>query len=229
MYISAFVVGVLLSLVFIGPVFFLLIETSISKGWKYAVALDLGVIVCDLLFIFLIYFSLRDVTSIIDDHPQIQNYAYRIGGLVLVIYGFVMFFKKEKIKHIKQRKTTQEDHNYFKAFANGFLLNLLNVGVIFFWFGVVSSLAIQFDNTEDFLTYISIVFATFFGIDLLKIFLARKLAVIVDDRFVYKLRRVMGIILVLFGILLLSKSYGAFKAFDEKVEQRITKPKMSQE
>jgi threonine/homoserine/homoserine lactone efflux protein len=46
---SAIVLGFMLSLVFIGPIFFLLIETSFSRGPKHALALDLGVISADLL------------------------------------------------------------------------------------------------------------------------------------------------------------------------------------
>ena len=37
---SAIGLGIMLSLVFIGPIFFLLIETSFSRGPKHALALD---------------------------------------------------------------------------------------------------------------------------------------------------------------------------------------------
>ena len=41
----------------IGPVFFVLIETSVTKGFRAAVAFDLGVIIADIIFIGVAYFS----------------------------------------------------------------------------------------------------------------------------------------------------------------------------
>ena len=45
---SAILIGILLSLILIGPVFFLLLETSVSRGWKAAIILNLGVIAADI-------------------------------------------------------------------------------------------------------------------------------------------------------------------------------------
>lgn len=55
--ISAIGLGFMLSLVFIGPIFFLLIETSFSRGHKHALALDIGVISADILCIVASYFA----------------------------------------------------------------------------------------------------------------------------------------------------------------------------
>ena len=52
---SAVGLGIMLSLVFIGPIFFLLIETSFSRGPKHALALDLGVVLADVLCLSLIH------------------------------------------------------------------------------------------------------------------------------------------------------------------------------
>ena len=48
--------GIFLSFM-IGPVFFILIETSITKGFRAALAFDLGVVLADVVFI-LIAFSI---------------------------------------------------------------------------------------------------------------------------------------------------------------------------
>ena len=41
-----------------GPVFWVLLETSITKGFRAAVAFDLGVIIADTCFILICYFCL---------------------------------------------------------------------------------------------------------------------------------------------------------------------------
>ncbi|KAF5274459.1 hypothetical protein FQR65_LT16996 [Abscondita terminalis] len=52
--------GIMLSLVFIGPIFFLLIETSFTRGPRHALALDLGVILADITCIVAAYYSSHD-------------------------------------------------------------------------------------------------------------------------------------------------------------------------
>ncbi len=220
---SGIAVGVALSLIFIGPVFFLLLETSINKGWKQAIILDLGVIACDLLFIFIFYFSLKDFTELIEDNPIIEKSMFRIGGLLLLIYGLIMVFKKENFKSMRKKKMKEFNSNYFATFMNGFLLNLLNVGVIFFWFTTVSYLSVTYTKTEDFIAFIMIAFATFFGIDLLKIVLAQRVKKLLSVRNTIALRRFMGGILIVFSLLLFVKSFGVFDAIDDKVEEQFHK------
>ena len=51
---TAIVTGFILSLM-IGPLFFVLLETSLTKGIKAAIALDIGVLISDLLYILIAY------------------------------------------------------------------------------------------------------------------------------------------------------------------------------
>jgi threonine/homoserine/homoserine lactone efflux protein len=53
---AAIPLGVLLSFL-IGPVFFVLLETSVTKGFRAALVFDLGVLLADILFILIAYFS----------------------------------------------------------------------------------------------------------------------------------------------------------------------------
>ena len=53
---AALPIGVLLAML-LGPVFFVLLETAAIKGFRAALAFDLGVIIADALFITIAYFS----------------------------------------------------------------------------------------------------------------------------------------------------------------------------
>ena len=53
---SGIPLGIFLSFL-IGPVFFVLLETSAVKGFRAAFVLDLGVVSADIIFIFIAYFS----------------------------------------------------------------------------------------------------------------------------------------------------------------------------
>ncbi len=86
-------VGFLLS-VMIGPVFFILLETSIRRGFREALIFDLGVLASDALYILLAYLFYAEV----DKMSTGTNKAVFgfIGGGIFIIYGVVNFFKSSK-------------------------------------------------------------------------------------------------------------------------------------
>ncbi len=216
--VSGIIIGIILSFVLIGPVFFLLLETSINKGWRQAIFLDLGVIFCDLLFISVFYYFLKDVTAFIEQSPHLKDAMTRIGGLVILIYGLVLVFKKENFKSMRKKMLKTASSNYFVTFTNGFLLNLMNLGVIFFWFGLVSNLAVKYPHPKDFIVLIGIAFTTFFILDLLKIFAAHRLKKVLNVRTTIMLRRFMGVILVVIALVMFASSFGVFDSLDHSID-----------
>ena len=211
--ISAIGLGFMLSLVFIGPIFFLLIETSFSRGHKHALALDIGVISADILCIVAAYFASGDLVEIIDDHPEF----YRITALIILVYGIFMMVSKTKMHLPDEAKFISQ--NYFKTFINGFLFNLLNVGVILFWLVTVISVRNQYPDTQNFIIYISLVIATYLGIDLAKIFLAKQFHYKLTERLANNIRKGVGIVLIFFSFFIFLQSYKKFNQFDKQLEE----------
>lgn len=213
---SAILIGVLLSLILIGPVFFMLLETSISRGWKAAITLDLGVISADIFCILIAYYGSKDLAVAIQNNPSI----FIFGGFFILIYGLLMYMSKP---NFKMRNLSLVNQNYFKTFINGFFLNLLNIGVIVFWFFIVSTIIIQYPKQEDTFLYLAIVLATFFGIDLLKISLAQRVKESFTLRRVFYFKKFVGFILMIFGIIVILKGFGVFSKIDQKIENKIQK------
>lgn len=211
---SAILIGILLSLILIGPVFFMLLETSVSRGWKAAIVLDLGVIMADIICILVAYYGSKDLAIAIQNNPSI----YIFGGFFILIYGLVMFVSKP---NFKMRNVNIVNRNYLKTFMNGFLLNILNIGVIVFWFFIVSTIVIQYPRQEDTLLYMSIVLITFFCIDLGKIFLAQKVKDSFTIRRIFWFKKTIGLILMFFGVIVILKGFGAFDKIDERIENQI--------
>lgn len=209
---SAVGLGIMLSLVFIGPIFFLLIETSFSRGPKHAMALDLGVIVADILCIAAAYFASHDIVDIIDKHPGF----YRITAILIFVYGVIMLLTRTTMHLRNENKFINQ--NYFRTFLNGFLFNLLNVGVILFWLVTVISVRNQYPDTGNFLLYISIVIATYLCIDLLKIFLAKQFHYLLTEAIANRIRKGVGIVLMLFSIFIFMQSFSNFNSFEERLE-----------
>lgn len=210
---SAIGLGFMLSLVFIGPIFFLLIETSFSRGPKHAIALDLGVISADVLCIIAAYYTSADLVYLIDKHPGF----YRITALIILVYGIFMMVSKTKM-HIRGEERLI-NQNYIKTFINGFLLNLLNVGVILFWLVTVISVRNQYPDHNDFLLYLAIVILTYLAVDLFKIGLAKQFHDKLTQNIANKIRKVVGIILIIFSVFIFMQSFKKFNQFDKKLEE----------
>ncbi|MGI9525736.1 MAG: LysE family translocator [Weeksellaceae bacterium] len=206
----AILLGVMLSLILIGPAFFLLIETSLTKGWRAALTLDAGVLFADLTCIVIAYYGAKDLSVFIETHPSL----YKIGGFIIMVYGAYMYFSKP-VLHVNKAHVVS--HNYFKTFANGFLMNMLNIGIVIFWFVIVGWVTMNYPEDYEFMLFMGIALLTFLGIDLAKIFLANKFKERMSDALVYKIRRVLGIGLFIFGLVILLKGFYSFDRFDDVI------------
>ena len=205
--------GIMLSLVFIGPIFFLLIETSFSRGPKHALALDFGVVSADILCIIVSYYASADLVYLIDKHPGF----YKISAFLIFIYALYMLISKTKMHMEGEEKLISQ--NYLKTYLNGFLLNLLNIGVVLFWLVTVISVRNAYPKVQDFVLYIGIVIGTYLLIDLFKIILAKQFHDKLNQRVANKIRKGVGIILVIFSIFIFLQSFKKFNSFEEKLER----------
>ncbi|HEX7869209.1 MAG TPA: LysE family transporter [Chryseobacterium sp.] len=210
---SAIGLGFMLSLVFIGPIFFLLIETSFTRGPKHALALDFGVITADLLCIIAAYYASADIVDLIDKHPGF----YRITSILILTYGIIMMVTKTKMHMPGEEKIISQ--NYFKTFLNGFLLNLLNVGVILFWLVTVIGVRNQYPDTETLILYLAIVIATYLLIDFAKIFLAKQFHDRLTQKLANNIRKGVGVVLIILSLFILLQIFKMFNQFDKRLEE----------
>lgn len=191
----------------IGPVFFMLIQTSILKGARAAIAFDLGVLLGDLSFILIAYYGSRSLLEKIKDDPRL----FFIGGLVLIIYGLITYLEKENKKEaLASAKTINVpiQNNYLKLFFKGFFLNFINVGVLAFWLGIVLVIGptLKMDQTAIF-WYFGTVLVGYFITDLGKIFLAKQLKSKMTPPVIFRVKKIMGIILIICGVFLMLKGF----------------------
>ncbi len=192
--------GLVLALM-IGPVFFMLLNTSIKKGFKPAAYLALGVALSDLLFIGIAVFGSSRIEAF-NNHEKIIGWA---GGLLLITFGLFSILKPAKVSP-KDLVLPDDSKTMLIDTAKGFMLNSLNPFVLIFWIGVAGALHSGqiIEGRDQFLFFSAVVF-TVFGTDLLKAFLASRLKKLLTARFLLWLNRISGAGLILFGIRLLVK------------------------
>lgn len=192
----------------IGPVFFMLIQTSILKGARAAIIFDLGVILGDITFILIAYYGSRSLLEKIKDDPRL----FFIGGLVLIVYGLITYFdrqnKKEAIESAKGLEVPILKNNYLKLFFKGYFLNFINIGVLAFWLGTVLVIGPTLNmNQNAIFTYFAVIILGYFATDLGKIFLAKQLKDKMTPILIYRVKRIMGIILIICGVFLILKGF----------------------
>ncbi|WP_299250497.1 LysE family transporter [uncultured Lacinutrix sp.] len=188
----------------IGPVFFVLLETSVIKGFRAALAFDLGVIVADILFIGIAYFSSFQLLENLSNQPGL----YVFGGTILAIYGFIIYFKKPKKEAIETMKIVIPKTNYIKLFIKGFFLNFINVGVLVFWLGIIIVVGPSLENdTNRFVVFFGAMITAYFVTDLFKILLAKQLKNKLTPTAIIKVKRFLGLILVVCGTVLIIKGF----------------------
>ncbi|MDP3358104.1 MAG: LysE family translocator [Lutibacter sp.] len=201
---EAILIGFFLSFM-IGPVFFMLIQTSIIKGARAALSFDLGVVLGDIIFILIAYYGSKSLLEEIKDDPRL----FWIGGFILLVYGLVTYLDKSQ-KRIIQDETLvlPEKTNYKKLFFKGFFLNFINVGVLAFWLGliVVVGSNLQMNPTKIF-NYFTVIIVSYFITDIGKILLAKQLIKKLTPAVTYKVKRAMGIMLMIFGFVLILKGF----------------------
>jgi threonine/homoserine/homoserine lactone efflux protein len=189
----------------IGPVFFILLETSIRKGVRAALAFDCGVLLSDLIYIFLAYIFYAEVAKLTSgDNSYLINI---FGGVIFVVFGVVTLLKKPKAFDREDAEgITQTNKDYVMLGLKGFLLNFANPAVIFYWFSVIALGAKKGESNglgESTLLYIVILLLTFFAVDILKIVGAKKLRPFITDRVLTGLNRLTGLIILISGLVLL--------------------------
>lgn len=205
--VTAVITGFFLSIL-IGPVFFMLLETSIRKGVRAALAFDLGVLLSDLFYIALAFFFYSEISKLLsgDNKYLIKT----IGGGIFIIMGIVSLIKKTKAFDSENQDDLYQAKDLVVLFIKGFWLNFANPMVIFYWLNVIAIGAKKTDTDElgdNIIYYIAIILITFFTLDVLKIVGAKKLRPFITQFVLTLLNRLIGLILLGTGIWLMLKGF----------------------
>ena len=184
-----------------GPVFWVLLETSITKGFKAAVAFDLGVMFADVCFIGICYLG---SFQLLEDDQNKQG-LFVLGGTILLLYGLFSWINRNK-KSKDQPEIQESKENYFGLAAKGFAINILNVGVFIFWGGVtiVSSPA-SGKSFTSFVLFFSIVLLSYFITDLLKISVANRFKSLLTGKGIVIVNSIVSLRLIVSGVVLILK------------------------
>lgn len=210
--------GIVLSLT-IGPVFFVLLETSATKGFKSALIFDCGVIVADIFFIVVAFYSTSKLLDKIKDDPNFLIF----GGVLLAVYGFISFIKTSKSfrEIVREYHRIEIKKNFGMLFIKGFLLNFINIGVLLGWLGFIVIGNSLTETNNGLFVFLATILLVYFLVDLIKITIAKTLKNKLTPRRIYKTKKVVALVILGFGVLLLVQ--GFFPKEKEMIKDRLEK------
>ena len=223
--------GLTLATIFgFGPAFFLLIQTSISKGFKSVLLFDLGVLLSDIIVVVLMMMTSIQLT--LDDSANMVV-AGITAGLIIIGFGvFTYYSKPEKIVARSEKKSAQlaemekkfeeinqrldkidekldikrEGPRWYVFLSKGFIMNVFNPFIWVFWMTSVATVSGSeiYNGNETLVAFFFLgTFATVFGIDILKIVGAYSLKRFFTEKRMKILNQGTGIVLALCGLILI--------------------------
>ncbi len=208
-FLEGVIIGLSLALIMgFGPAFFTLIQTSISRGFKSAMFLDLGIILNDIFIV-----ALMMMTNVQFNINNRENVVYGgiAAGIILIIFGIYTFLlSPEKIMHISENNN-QKINNMNEKFVDkpkwyifltkGFVINIFNPFVWIFWVTCVATASSNFSgNKYSMIIFFLGVFATVLFFDILKAAGAYSLKRFFTEKMMKIMNQIIGIILIIFGL-----------------------------
>ncbi|MBZ4035772.1 LysE family translocator [Flavobacterium sp. 17A] len=190
----------------VGPVFFILLETSITKGFRAALVFDCGVVLGDIFFIAIAYLGSYRLISSLKDKPAL----FIFGGIIMLAYGIISFVRLKNEEKIDDEEIDRDiiKRNYGSLFVKGFLLNVINIGVLGFWLAVIISIGPKLQmQTPRMMTFFASVIVAYLLVDCIKILLAKQLKSKMTPTNILKIKKGISIVLMIFGLALITQGW----------------------
>ncbi|MBW1297300.1 LysE family translocator [Aquimarina litoralis] len=193
-FIEGFFIG-LGMIIFVGPVFFLLLNSSLQYGIRAGVSVALGIIVSDIACVVLCYYGLSKFMIVY----QNQFWIGIIGSGILLVLGLNYLFKKPLI--IEDITINKKEWSTF--FIKGFSVNFFNPFVFVVWIGVYKYGTQKYTEPLTLSIFLIAVIIGILTTDLLKVFLSDKLKKFITIHRLKVFFRITGILLLAFSMRLL--------------------------
>ena len=203
---NGIVFGIIISFM-LGPAFFILLETSIKKGFKAAVFLDLGILLSDAIYLLAAFF----VAEKINIWLTTNSFVKYIAGSVFITLGITFIYKN--LIQIKKTNVAARDVKEieavkiniiiypFQLIIKGLGLNAINPGVLIFWIAA-STYATKELNLGDLqlISFFGITLLTMFMVDILKIYFSSRLKEKLNNKVLSIIGMLIGCLMVFFGV-----------------------------
>ena len=180
----------------VGPLILTTLKISLKCGHKAGYAFILGVSASDLLLVLLANLAAGLVRSAL----KYEDYIAMGGAALLLGMGlFSFFYGKDPVLDNNELPPLFRKRDGAKFFIQGFLMNALNPGPIFFWLTTCTTIAVHLPLAEKlvmFGTCLSFILMT----DYFKVRLAGRIRSWLTQATLHKIHQISALLLILFGL-----------------------------
>jgi len=192
---QGYLVG-LAMVVFVGPVVFYLLKTSLEYGKTSGMLVVFGILFSDIVAGFLCFWGVGKY--LMTDRSQM--WLSIGGGLILIGMG-VHYLRTRNF--IPEKEQSVSSSNKLMFFVNGFLVNFVNPFVFAVWIGVAAFAAGAFPNEKWQMIFLIGALAGILTTDSAKVLLAAYLKKFMQSKSMLNLYRIAGAAMILFALRLL--------------------------
>jgi len=181
-------------IVFIGPVFFTLLKSSLQHGFWGGMSVAFGIFISDVVCVALCSFGAIPFFK----NPDNQFWLALFGSVILIGLGLKYLLKPSFYTHSNGTET--QSHRYPTLFTKGFLVNFVNPFVFLVWIGVIGYGRSKFGLSADLAIFLSASLLAILTTDSLKVVFAHRIKNLIRHDFLLRAYQVIGIVLIAFGI-----------------------------
>ena len=187
--------------ILVGPLVFALVQAGVERGFRAGTMIGLGIWFSDLFFILMVYFGFVYIKAI-TEWSNFELSVGLVGGVILIITGLITIMGKTPDIN-KNKKMTG---TYLALWGKGFAINTFNPFTVLFWVYVMTHVVSgsRFNEQQSFLFFGGIL-GTIILTDSLKVLLAKKIRHYLEVHHLVWVRRVTGVALIIFGIILIGR------------------------
>ncbi|MCX6246380.1 MAG: LysE family translocator [Bacteroidetes bacterium] len=199
---EGFLLGITVAIT-LGPALVALLQTSIKHGVKTGIFLALGIFSSDLFLVVLAFFGVSEIITA----PKFHLAFGILGGVLMISYAIYTFFRK--VPQSEQVEAISEIHvkrpGVLPYFFKGFLLNVANPTLWFFWiFWVVSINSTYGGDRQSVALFFAGALGMILATDIVKAVLANKIKVLGNPKVKRWINRIVGILFFIFGAFIIS-------------------------
>lgn len=193
-------IGFVLSL-FIGPVFIALFESALDRGFKGGYSTSLGIWIADFFYAASFFFVFRS-WEIHFAEEDIISYLALPGSIGLLSIGLFSIIKASSSHPHQFQNPEEKAISLGKCFVKGVLINAISPTTVVLWASIVGSMTALGFSVSDFFKFFGSFLVVLIVMDTIKIFLAHKLGTHLSGFHLIRLKRIAGIALIVFGLVI---------------------------
>jgi threonine/homoserine/homoserine lactone efflux protein len=199
---EGFILGITVAIT-LGPALVALLQTSLKHGVKTGIFLAFGIFTSDLLLVVGAFFGVSEIITA----PKYHLVLGIIGGLLMITFGIFTFFRKvpqtEQVEAISEIRVKRP--GVLPYFFKGFLLNVANPSLWFFWiFWVVSINSTYGGDRKAVAMFFAGALGMVLATDILKCFLANKIKILGNPNVKLWINRIVGVLFFIFGAFIIT-------------------------